>query len=129
MTGWDRVFGGATLLIRFDNYRVPKDDGVIYPQNLRANVYFTPYLLNEMTDSRQYLASTVQTFLETVGVTSAERYERVLALHRYNFSSDPVVETQVLDWDNLPLLPDPVGVGHARYRLVFHTARKKAGCR
>lgn len=110
-----------------DNFRVGHDrHGNVAPENLRANVYMTPHILTEVPGAHQFLTETVQSFLEAIGVPSAERYERTLSIAGYSFATEETVNVPQAG-RNANLLPDPVGPGHARYQIhgrPFNTFRQ-----
>ena len=71
---WDRAFGGSTIILHVDGTTRPNT--LLTPDRLKADVHLPPHFIKENPDSHLAIAHIVQTFIEYVGLPTAERWTR-----------------------------------------------------
>ncbi|OBZ67434.1 hypothetical protein A0H81_12570 [Grifola frondosa] len=115
VTAYDRVTGGATLVITFSGAQAPGAQPV--PSHVKTQVYFNPGLLEEMPDMGPALARMNQIFAEEIALRIIPRWERAFKSAGYSYD---FCTTAVLPIVAHPLVPAPVRPNCARYHFHGH---------
>ncbi|KAJ7705038.1 hypothetical protein B0H17DRAFT_1126643 [Mycena rosella] len=71
-TLWDRTFGGATMIMHVEGTTVPNTPALV--QYLRCATYLPPSFIADNPASHGPIARIVQTFLESVGVPTVQKW-------------------------------------------------------
>jgi hypothetical protein len=76
MTALDRVTGGATVILHVDGNSVPGAPHL--PEAVKAHVYVTPFIKEEIPAGDICVAQLTQMFIESIALPSIQRWERAM---------------------------------------------------
>jgi hypothetical protein len=108
---WDCAFGGSTIIIHVEGATIPGAPPL--PENLKAEVYIPPHILEEQPACHQPIAAIVQTFIEEVGVPTVKRW--VEAAHGIGWSLNQKAPITLASSFYPHLIPPATKPGSARY--------------
>ncbi|KAJ6617354.1 hypothetical protein B0H10DRAFT_1948429 [Mycena sp. CBHHK59/15] len=74
-TGWDRLYGGTTMILHMDGTTVPNTPSE--PEYLRCSVYLPPSFVDNNPASHPMIAQIVQHFIEGVGVPTVQTWRNL----------------------------------------------------
>jgi hypothetical protein len=110
-TTWDRAFGGTTMIIHIEGATVL--GAPIRPEYMKADVYLPPQLITELPDTHSTIASIVQTFIESVGIPTVNRWATAARNLGWSLTQRGPVITPSTYYPQL--VPSPVSPTSAHY--------------